>query len=66
MDEEGAEVACPREPRATRGGVRRAQGGVMCARSAVVEKAGVIGVGDRVSVLEEGAANLLGVPGKLA
>ncbi|MBS0966756.1 MOSC domain-containing protein [Acetobacter okinawensis] len=66
IDQESAQVPFPKEPLATLASFRRAQGGVMFAQNAVVEKAGLISVGDRVSVLEEGASNLLEVPGKLA
>ncbi|MFT8419770.1 MAG: MOSC N-terminal beta barrel domain-containing protein [Acetobacter sp.] len=59
IDQNTAQVPNPKEPLATLASFRRARGGVMFAQNAVVEKTGLISVGDRVSILEEGPSNLL-------
>ena len=58
IDQNTAQVPDPREPLATLASFRRTQGGVMFAQNAVVEKGGLISVGDRACVLEEGPSNL--------
>lgn len=59
IDQNTAQVPNPKEPLATLASFRRAQGGVMFAQNAVVEKGGLISVGDKAQVLEEGPSNLL-------
>lgn len=59
IDQNTAQVPNPKEPLATLVSFRRAQGGVMFAQNAVVEKGGLISVGDKAQVLEEGPSNLL-------
>lgn len=66
IDQTTAQVPNPKEPLATLAGFRRTRGGVMFAQNAVVEKGGVLSVGDRVSVLEEGPSNLLDGQGLIA
>ncbi|MDE7546459.1 MOSC domain-containing protein [Acetobacter fabarum] len=66
IDQNTAQVPNPREPLATLARFRRAEGGVMFAQNAVVEKGGLIRVGDRARVLEEGPSNLLDTQGMLA
>lgn len=64
VDQNTAEVPNPKEPLATLSAFRRTQSGVMFAQNAVVEKSGLISVGDSVSVLEEGPSNLLAMQGR--
>jgi uncharacterized protein YcbX len=66
IDQNTAQVPNPKEPLATLASFRRAQGGVMFAQNAVVEKGGLISVGDKAQVLEEGPSNLLDTQGMLA
>nr|WP_242005423.1 MOSC N-terminal beta barrel domain-containing protein [Acetobacter lovaniensis] len=66
IDQNTAQVPNPKEPLATLASFRRAQGGVMFAQNAEVEKGGLISVGDKAQVLEEGPSNLLDTQGMLA
>ncbi|WP_338331767.1 MOSC N-terminal beta barrel domain-containing protein [Acetobacter sp. LMG 32666] len=66
IDQNTAQVPTPGEPLATLAGFRRTQGGVMFAQNAVVEKGGLISVGDAACVLEEGPSNLLDTRSKQA
>ncbi|MFT8931043.1 MAG: MOSC N-terminal beta barrel domain-containing protein [Acetobacter syzygii] len=66
IDQNTAQVPNPKEPLATLASFRRTSGGVMFAQNAVVEKSGLISVGDRVEVLEEGPSNLLDNQNKTA
>lgn len=66
IDQNTAQVPAVGEPLATLAGFRRTRDGVMFAQNAVVEKGGLISVGDTACVLEEGPSNLLDTRSKQA